>query len=203
MPNTVKWNDKEAENVSDQVNLFNDYFKSVLPEPIDSATGICQSDNVCENENLQNVTITEENLLCILKDLDTTKAIGPDNISPVFLKECRNEVKESLCILFNKSFSDGICPSEWKQANIVPVYKGKDAKDVSNYRPISLLSVVSKLAERCLYNHIYPHISDLLCKSQHGFLKGKSTCTQLVQFIDSVSDSLDNGIQTYIIYMDF
>ena len=67
-----------------------------------------------------------------------------------------------------------------------------------------MLSVVSKLAERCLYNHIlYPHISDLLCKSQHGFLKGKSTCTQLVQFIDSVSDSLDKGIQTYIIYMDF
>ena len=94
--------------------------------------------------------------------------------------------------------------SEWKQANIVPVYKGKDAKDVSNYRPIYMLSIVSKLAERSLNNHIlYPHISDLLCKSQHGFLKGKSTCTQLVQCIDSVSDSLDNGIQTYIIYMDF
>jgi hypothetical protein len=68
---------------------------------------------------------------------------------------------------------------------------------------VSLLSIVSKIAERCVYDKIYPLICDKLCIHQHGFLKGKSTCTQLVDFTNALSSVLDKGGQTDVIYTDF
>jgi hypothetical protein len=104
-------------------------------------------DDVCVNE-LCDVTVSNEFVLKTLRTLDTTKAVGIDNMSPVLLKECCNELCESLCLLFNKSFKEGVFPDEWKKARIVPIHKAKDEHDVSNYRPVSLLSIVSKVAER-------------------------------------------------------
>ena len=121
----------------------------------------------------------------------------------MFLKSCSTELKESLCLLINKSFSQGVFPTEWKRANVVPVFKSKNIQDVTNYRPISLLSIVSKIAEKCMYNYLYPLIFCKLSSFQHGFLSGRSTTTQLVQYVDTLFKSLNNFSQTDIVYMDF
>ena len=90
-----------------------------------------------------------------------------------------------------------------EKKNIIPVHKTNSKENVDNYRPISLLSVISKIAERCVYNHIYPSIIKQLSKCQHGFLSGRSTSTQLVEFIENIGNTLDNSGQTDIIYLDF
>ena len=104
--------------------------------------------------------------------------------------------------LFNKSLSYGKLPDDWKLANIVPVYKKGEKNQVENYRPISLLSVVSKVLERCVLNNIRCHLVALINESQHGFIPGKSCTSQLVEVLDYIRSLLDAGKQTDVIYMD-
>ncbi|CAB4002465.1 Hypothetical predicted protein [Paramuricea clavata] len=93
--------------------------------------------------------------------------------------------------------------AQWKLANIVPILKKCPASNVQNYRPISLLSNIGKIFERCVFNRVINHISNQLHNFQHGFLKGKSCTTHLLQVIDEIGRSLDCAEQTDIIYLDF
>ena len=104
---------------------------------------------------------------------------------------------------FRKSLDSGTIPSDWVRANVIPVYKSNNKDNVENYRPISLLSIVSKVCERLIHNKIYAHIFSQLSQKQHGFIKGRSTCSQMLDFIHEVGNSLDNSEQTDIIYLDF
>ena len=64
--------------------------------------------------------------------------------------------------------------NEWKKSNVTPVHKKDSRENVSNYRPMSLLSIISKVMERCIHNRVYPILSALINKTQHGFLKKRS-----------------------------
>ena len=202
VPSDIIWGDKHADTSHDIAKLFNEYFVSVFKpsdQISDNINFVCNSPNI----HLNNVVVTEKQVYDILCKLYVNKALGPDNLSPVVLKYCSNEFKRSVCQLINRSLSEGVVPKDWLFANVIPVYKSKDKNQTSNYRPISLLSLISKVAERCIYNHIYPHIVNLLHPSQHGFLSGKSTATQLVQFLMDASSSIDNSSQIDVIYTDF
>ena len=84
----------------------------------------------------------------------------------------------------------------------MPIYK-KDNKDhVENYRPISLLSIISKVLERCVLIRLRDHLLLMLDRAQHGFIPGKSCVTQLVEVIDYIGSLLDSGKQTDVIYLD-
>jgi hypothetical protein len=104
--------------------------------------------------------------------------------------------------MYNLSLSRGVIPSDWKKANIVPVYKKGDKNMVENYRPISLLSTVGKVLERCVHQLVYTVISNDIVQVQHGFMSKKSTSTQLVEFYDIIYKNVDNHIQTDVVYLD-
>ena len=99
----------------------------------------------------------------VLFHLDPKKASGPDNISIRLLKECATSITTSLTCLFNKSLQRGTLPSEWKLSNVIPIHKKGDNSFVENYRPISLLCVIAKVMERCIYNHLVDSEDDILC----------------------------------------
>ena len=85
-----------------------------------------------------------------------------DGIPARILKECGKEIAPSLCALFNHSLRTGRFPAEWKNSDVTPVHK-KDLKErAENYRPISLLPIVSKVMERCVCNRFYAHVSHLI-----------------------------------------
>jgi hypothetical protein len=86
-------------------------------------------------------------------------------------------------------------PRQWKRANVSPVFKNNKPKKVKNYRPISLLSVISKCMERCVYNHVYNHLlqNDILTRNQSGFTKGDSAVNQLVNISNEFGKALDSG----------
>ena len=87
---------------------------------------------------------------------------------------------------------------------MVPVFK-KDSKErAENYRPISLLYLVSKVMERCVFNSIKDHVYSLIDSSQHGFITGRSCVTQLVELevLDFIGSQLDNGGRVDVIYLD-
>ena len=105
-----------------------------------------------------------------------------------------------LTLLFKKSFAPGPIPTQWKQANVVPVHKKGNKAQVSNYRPILLLCIVSKVMERYIYNSVYNFVKPLINTQQHAFMTGKS---QLLSVYDTVGKHLDESKQTDMIFLDF
>ncbi|CAB4001796.1 Hypothetical predicted protein, partial [Paramuricea clavata] len=108
----------------------------------------------------------------------------------------------SLCQLFNKSLRIGVVPFDWKVTNVVPAYKKGDQEFVKNYRPIYLLSLVSKVLERYVFNTIKDHIFCRINPCQHGFHPGKNCVTQLIEVFDRIGKQLDRGKQIDAIYLD-
>ena len=138
----------------------------------------------------------------VLNSVDPNKAAGPDEIPARILKETATTIAPSLFKLFNRSLEEGYIPSEWKLANVMPAYK-KDEKDhVENYRPISLLCIISKVLERCVLNRINDRLEDLIANCQHGFRSGRSCVTNLLETLDYIGAILDRAGQVDCVYLD-
>ena len=138
-----------------------------------------------------------------LSELDTSKASGPDKIPARLLKKCSEQIAPSLCSLFNHSLNIGQIPRDWKSTDVTPTHKKDSKEDAKNYRPISLLPIVSKVLERCVGNRFYDHLKDLISALQHGFLPNRSCVTQLLSVLHTAGQSLDNNIESDMIYLDF
>ena len=106
---------------------------------------------------LNDIKLSEGSVLLALKNLDNNKAHGPDKLPARLLTETAFQIAPSLCTLFNKSLRT--VPREWKLANVVPVYKKGNKEQAENCRPISLLSLVSKVLERSVFNNTKEHVS--------------------------------------------
>ena len=127
------------------------------------------------------------NLITALKfhQLSPDKAVGPDDISCRMLKLCSNSISPVLTRIFNISIATGNLPSCWKIANVVPVYKKGNRCDLKNYRPIALTSVVVKMLESFVSDHIRDHLmtNGLMYTDQHGFSPGKSCASALSEAV--------------------
>ena len=142
---------------------------------------------------------TVDEVLEALKNLDASKSPGPDEILPVFLKSCCNELAPILCDLFNFFVQKGKVPKAWKEANVVPIYKGgiKPKDDVGSYRPVSLTSVLCKVIEKlisiCIMKYVYEQ--GILSDNQFGFRSGKNCEQMLVKFFHLLCKTLDDRKQ--------
>ena len=102
------------------------------------------------------VTVGEADVL--LGELDSFKATGPDGIPPKLLKELAHVLAPSLALLYNASLKQGCLPCDWKTASVTPLFKKGNRSDPTNYRPVSLTSVCSKILERIIHSHIMVHL---------------------------------------------
>ena len=115
------------------------------------------------------------------------------------LKHCAFGLAFPLSKLFRVSYYTGIIPVEWKLANVVPVHKKGSKSDVENYRPISLTCLIMKVFEKLVRDKILDKCKDALNPLQHGFLPGKSCDTQILEFSNSLSISLNDNLLTNVI----
>ena len=149
-----------GKTLREKAEIFNSYFSSVFQKSRDSDNG--DTDSAvrfpCDSE-LSEITVSAEEVIRYLRNLDVNKSYGPDEIYPRLLKVCCEQIGPSLCALFNHSLNCGRVPTEWKSTNITPVHKKESKELAENYRPISLLSIVSKTLERCVSNNLYHHVS--------------------------------------------
>ena len=184
----------------DKANLLNSFFHSVFSPA--QATTTTSNLPLSSDTALSNIQLTENEVFKALDGLNSSKACGPDGIPGKLLKMTANIIAPSLCQIYNLSLYQGVVPACWKLANVTPVFKKDDPTLASNYRPISLLSIISKTFERCVYNHCYPHISPRFYHLQHGFLRGKSTVTQLLHVYQEILDHLAGGKEVDAIHLD-
>ena len=99
----------------------------------------------------------------------------------------------------------GVVPADWKDAGVTPLFKKGKKSEPKNYRPISLTSLVCKILESLIKDSIVCHLSkfSLIKDSQHGFTKNRSCLTNLLEFLEEVTSTLDTGKPVDIIYLDF
>ena len=149
---------------------------------------------------------TKEELKTALRRLKTGKSPGEDDITNNMLVHLPDIGKEALLSLYNKSWESKSCPKEWKSAVIVTIPKpGKDPSLTTSYRPISLLSTISKLMERLVQQRLQDLLErgNKLFPGQAGFRKGRSTTEQIQRLVQAISDNNQNRLKTTVVYVDF
>ena len=199
---TLKHEGRDVDSNPDKAQVLNNFFHQCfnrsLP-PLPSHSSWLDPTNFPEN-----LLCTEDAVSDLVTNLDASKATGPDDISARMLKETAPSIVYSLTKLFNLSLTSGKLPSAWKLARVVPVPKSNDLSAPSNYRPISILSIISKIMERCVYQTIFDHLCVCypLSARQWGFLPGRSTTSALLAVTHDWLSNLDNGIEVCTVYLD-
>ena len=201
IPPLIK-NDIVYNSAQDKCNIFNETFtkKSKLPDEKPTLPTL----NLTTLQRIETIQTTEEEVCKILKSLDTSKACGPDGVSPKLLKNTACTLALPLKTLFNTSLRTGIFPSKWKRANVSPIHKKNDKQDVNNYRPISLLSCVGKLLERIVFMRLYEFCitNDLLTWRNSGYKHQDSTINQMVFICHKIYEALSSGSDVCLVSLD-
>ena len=187
-----------------KAEIFNKYFSSqCTPFQINSSLPPFKK---LTNNKIENFTITDNEIKLLLQNINTSKATGPDNISAKMLKMCSDPLVAPIKIIFLNILKTGIFPSQWKRANVTPVHKKEDKQLVENYRPISLLPILSKIFERIVFKNLYNHLisNDLISKNQSGFRPGDSCTNQLLFLINEIHEAFDDKdrLEVRSVYLD-
>ena len=148
--------------------------------------------------------IDQKEIENIIKDFTPKTSTGHDNLSINLIKLVNKEIALPLKIIINQMFSTGIFPNKLKIAKIIPIFKKDDDKVFNNYRPISLLPVISKIFEKAMFIQVYDYFQDekLFYASQYGFRKGHSTEYAALEIVDRIMNDMDKGLVPINIYLD-
>ena len=201
IPETVHFNNNFSSVSHRKCEMFNEFFCNQFTESSTYQETVDMDRDHTTDFNSEKFRYDE--ILKILKKLDVSKATGPDNIDGVVLRKCHKSLAYPLTLIFNKSYSEGCIPTEWKTANVVPVHKKGDRSCVENYRPISLTCLIMKVFEKLIRERLYKASLDKITPYQHGFVPFKSCTSQLIEFNCELALNINNRYQTDIVYFDF
>ena len=132
-------------------------------------------------------------------------AVGWDVLLAFIFKENTQQLSKLLTHLINLSLEHGIFPKQLKIANLIPIFKSGEVENLGNYRPVSLLTTVSKVYERAFYNRLLSFITKykILYELQFGFRKSHSTHMAVIKLLDTIISNLDKGNFSAAIFLDF
>lgn len=185
-------------------NLFAQHFLSVFrpspatPDQVRSALRAVPADAL----HLSAVPITEEDVRMAIAKLKSSSSAGPDGIPSIVLKSCAVAVTKPLQRIFNLSIQSETFPNCWKSSYMFPIFKKGDKRDVSNYRGITSLCAGSKLMEIIVNTLLINATKGYISTAQHGFFSGRSTSTNLVDFISFCKRNMEGGGQVDVVYTD-
>lgn len=205
IPSTMNYSGVQSEDPNDICDLFSRFFRSVYEV---STVNNFDFENISPNVNanvdfVSDISISISDIVSEFKRLDVAKGPGPDSVPPLFLKLTADSISKPIFLLYNLSLREGELPHVWKTANITPVFKSGNRREVTNYRPISLLSVLSKVFERLVHNIIYPIFHRIVIPEQHGFVRNRSTISNLLLYTNYLFERMDEGGQVDAVYTDF
>ena len=148
--------------------------------------------------------VTPEEIQIIINSMKNGKAIGPYSIPVYLLKILSEYIAVPLCDIINDSFSSGVFPDLMKLAKVIPLYKKSSPENPINCRPISLLSVFSKIIEKLMHTRLYTFLEkyDILHSLQFGFRSKHSTLHALISLTESVKKTIDDGMFGCGVFID-
>lgn len=194
----ISVNNHLVDNAADIAHAFNVYFHSVF----------YPNGNYSIHKELSKTdipVITSEGVISMLRKLNEKKSAGKDGIPTAFLKRFAEQIADYLANLFQLSLTTSEFPDDWKIARVVPIFKKGDKLNITNYRPVSMISTCSKLMEHVIAGYIRSFLSNnkILSPYQHGFTKGRSTTTQLLTTVHDFMMTLDHSGQIDAFFIDF
>ena len=206
--------DHKYDNPKDIANHFNEHFSNIV-------SNFTQNFNLNAIPDLHKLNqflsaklpsdsvfnlppISTSFVLEYLRNMDIRKASGQDCISPFFLKAAAPAIAESISCLCNLSIASGTFPSQWKIAKISPLHKSGEITDINNFRPISLLPVLSKILEKHIFIKFYEFLTkhSLLYPQQFGFRENHSCELALIQLLDKLYQAMDKGNFSALLFLD-
>ena len=188
-------------------NAFNDFFIGIG----DGGVSNKSTNNDCNrcmpskaNCTLMFEPITVDTISRIISGLKPKTSTGIDNISNKLLKFVKNVIFEPLSIIINQMLKLGIFPDLLKLSKVVPLYKKDDDSNLSNYRPISLLSSISKIFEKVLLEQLTTYLdnNNLIHNHQYGFRKRHSTEYAALHIVDYLNYGMDLKRTPINLYLD-
>jgi hypothetical protein len=204
-----------GQNETDSLNIVNRYFTSIGKTLADIALANLKSTDTQLASKKSSVsgattcsfflypTDSIETLATILS-LKSGSAPGEDGITSDLLKLCRLSIVDPITYLCNLCFSTGVFPDIFKRAKITPVFKNGNKKLPSNYRPIALISVISKIIEKLVNKRLkkYLEVNSLLGSNQYGFRAKTSTEDAVIHLTTSITEHLDAGKKCLGVFLD-
>lgn len=197
---------KDKQIIADSFNLF---FTNIGP---DLASNIDTRNKKPYSEYLKRVITSsfyfkltnEVEVAKIIKSFKPKSSTGHDGISMKLLKLISPAINRSLALIINQSLITGIFPQNLKIAKVTPIYKKDEKHLMNNYRPVSLLTSISKVFEKVVFLQLYQYFNEnkLSYKNQYGFREKHSTELATLELVDRVSTALDQKDTPIAVYMD-
>lgn len=189
---------------SEKATLLNKFFLTQAGQSAgDGVPPQINSRAATAEERLEEFTVSVGEVREALLHLDVTKAAGDDGVPTRLLRLLSSELAPCVHHIFQRCLATGTLPTDWKLATVTPIYKNKgNSREPTNYRPISLLSVLSKTLERIVFRQLYSHAEEFLPECQSGFRRADGTQNQLVRIIHSLAQNVDRGNYTMSCYFD-
>ncbi|CAB4037464.1 Hypothetical predicted protein, partial [Paramuricea clavata] len=207
---TLNINGKEISDPIEVGDLFNEYFSSVadnfdislLNNPINTHLPIATN-----HIKFTIPLITIDDILNLAAELDQNKSTGLDGIPAYFIKSSKHSIAPIILSICNMSIENGVFPNMWKKARLIPIYKAETRTERNNYRPISILPILSKLLERHVANSYVKFLTenDILSSCQHGFRAHhscESTLISLILICEHLLDNIEQGLINGIALID-
>jgi hypothetical protein len=164
---------------------------------------VSEEDCLIKDNNLPFLTTLQ--VSDYLKGFKSKCNTSPDGIPYILLKKCAPTLAKHITKLINMSFMQGKVPTLWKQSHVIPIFKKGERHFPANYRPISLNCSLSAIPQNIVIDFLDKFFLEhnLIPECQHGFTKGKSVTTQLLESFDYITENAEKGIPIDIIFFDF
>lgn len=196
---SIKCNNRIIVNKKDICNSLNTFFSNIGHDINSKFNDSNEMDYLRNVENNESTAffkpITCKELIDYVNVIKSNTSAGYDDIDIRIIKRCIHLICKPLSAIFNQCMEHGIFPDKMKIAKVVPVFKSGSPEIMTNYRPISVLSVFSKIFEKCIAARLVEFLTkcNIIKKNQYGFRAGHSTSSALTDFIHKVISAIDKG----------
>ncbi len=214
MPSRIRIGENISSDMNTIANAFNNFFANTAHRLLNSFRETLSMPYIIgrnkdfvqakQRPPFEFKEVSEASIHYQLRCLKFNKAVGLEDIPPRLLKDGAQIVAQPLTNITNASLKQAKVPTEWKSARVIPLFKKGKKDDIDNYRPISILPMVSKVLERVVHIQLVKYIRDhkILSPYQCGFGKGHSTEFVALSFADTIRRNIDLGQLTGAVFVD-
>lgn len=212
-PPTLIFDSREIKDPYKICDTFNEYFSSIgqhlaslIPKNFhDQRKEALPLPNVSQRLQMASLKpCSEQEILNIISHLDSNCSVGLDGINTKTIKCLKYVISNKLADCFNRLFDDGNFPDTLKVAKVTPVYKSGSKTDPGNYRPISVLPVLSKILEKLLHTRLQNYLDSInyISKQQYGFRPKSNTLTATIDLVTKIKQNIDKKNIVLGIFVD-
>ena len=210
-PNQLFYKGKVRTKSEDIANSQNEFFvekvqqiRSNMPPPLSDPLAKLKKLMKGRTCSFSLAPVHPDQVEKIIRSLNNSSSYGLDNIDTFIIKLVRPEILPAITHIVNLSISTQTFPSGWKKSKVVPLYKKDDRLNPKNYRPVTIVPILSKVLERIIFNQMTEYLSSnrLIHPNHHAFRAGFNTTTAMIQMYDGWVQAVESEQIAGVVMLD-